>query len=101
MVCFDVRSIGASTMKTTTIQYSELSEPVRSFIVQAASQGEVVVRDESNGHCYTVRVSDSPAKSERALALEKLAEIQERVAAAMAREGLTEEDLDRALLEDE
>jgi hypothetical protein len=92
--------IGSGIMKKT-IQLAELSESVRTFFDQIDPRDELVVEDGPGQRRYTVLSSSDPTEARRARAREELAEIQRRVGESMRRQGLTEEDLDRAIQADD
>ncbi len=84
-----------------TIRLAELSEPIRSFFDQIDPRDELVVEGGPGQRSYTVLAAHDSMEARRARARKKLAEIQRRVGESMQRQGLTEEDLDRAIQADD
>lgn len=92
--------IGSETMKKT-IQLAELSESIRTFFDRIDPKDEIVVEDGPGQRSYTVLASSDPPEARRIRARKELAEIQRRVGESMRRQGVTEEDLDRAIQEND
>jgi hypothetical protein len=82
-----------------TIELAELSEPIRSFLVRASQEKDLVIRDETGRTHYRVVSFSVPTPEERERAMKELARIQQRVGEAFREQGLTEDDLDRLLQE--
>ena len=83
-----------------SVKLAELSDDVRSFLSQAGEGGGVMVEDETGRARYSVAPYHQPTSEERAAALKWLEQTQRKSRQAMEAQGVTEDDLDRVLQED-
>ena len=92
-----------------TISINDLSEPVKDFLEQATDSEGLSIKDETGRLRFGVvlylpsKVEDRatvPDKASREQAWREIQAIQEKVGARMREAGITEEDVDRALADD-
>lgn len=83
------------------VAINELSQPVRSFLDQVKNGEAIVVQDEQGRSRYGVvpYIEATPAERERAW--KEIEKIQRKVGKTMQKKGLTEDDFDRLLQEEE
>ena len=94
-----------------TISINDLSEPVKDFLEQATDSEGLSIKDETGRLRFGVvlylpstlqdRASRTPTSEDRAKGLAILADIHQKVGERMRELGITEEDVDRALQEDD
>lgn len=85
------------------IRESEVSEAVRAFLQEAFEGGGVVIEDESGrarGGVFPYTYYEA-SEQERERAWQWLQQLQQRVGRSMREQGITEEDADRVLQEDD
>ena len=83
------------------IRLNDLSEAVRSFFSQASGEEGVMIEDETGRARYGVVPYREASVEEKQQADEALRRLQEKTGQAMREQGVTEEDIDRALQEDD
>ena len=83
------------------ITITQLSEPVRLFLAQVLQSQGVVVEDENGRAQFGVIPYAEATAEEQAAAWEKLRRLQEKTAKAMGSAGVTEHDVEQAILEDD
>ena len=91
-------------MGVRLVTLSEMKEPIRSFLAQVVLEGGLVVDDEAGRvHLTAVRSTDPevpiPDRYEEFMA--RLAPIHQVVGESMRSQGITEDDIDRLLQENE
>jgi hypothetical protein len=84
-----------------TIRINELSDDVRAFLDRAFAGNGVLVEDERGRARGGVVPYFEADDAEKRRAWEGLKQLQQRVAASLQRQGITEDDLDRVLQEDD
>lgn len=84
-----------------TVRLNEVSDDVRTFLNRAFSGGGVLVEDESGRARGGVLPYFEASDEEKRLAWQGMERLQQKVAAAMKRQGVTEDDIDRVLQEDD
>ncbi len=82
-----------------TVRFSDLSDPVRAFLAPAGKGEVIVVQDEGGKAAYSVVPIVQPSTDVRQQAWNDILKIQHDVASAMRQHGVTEEDIDRLLVE--
>jgi len=83
------------------IRLNDLSEVVRSFFAQASGEGGVMIEDDAGCARYGVVPYREASVEEKRQADEALRRLREHTGQAMRDQGVTEEDIDRALQEDD
>jgi len=83
------------------IRLTELSDAVRSFLDQVRTGESIMVVDENDQLQCGITPYYRASERERAEAWERLEVLQERVGRRMAKKGITEDDIDRVLQEDD
>lgn len=86
---------------TKRIRENEMSEAVRAFLKEAFEGGGVVIEDESGRTRGGVVPFVEASEEERERAWQWIEQLQGRVGESMRRQGVTEEDVDRVLQEDD
>jgi len=86
-------------MNMQRIAISELSEQVRLFLAQVRAGEGIVIEDESGRSQYGIIPYSEATTSERAYAWKKLEVLQQKVGQAMTQAGVTEADIEKALLQ--
>lgn len=87
-------------MAMKTMKLTELSDDVRSFLDQAQEGDGVRVEDETGQARYSIAPYHQETAEERSAAQERLRQLQRKTRRAMDEQGVTEEDIDRVLQED-
>lgn len=83
------------------VRLSELDEQVQRFLEGVKTDGSIAVVDDDGVLQCGVTPYYYANAEERAEAWRSLEELQGKVAKSMAEQGITEEDIDRALQEDD
>jgi hypothetical protein len=83
------------------IQLAEVSEAVRMFVTQALQSGGVEIEDENGRLRGTFVPYRDPTPDQRRRAQAKLEELWETTRRAMQEAGVTEEDIDRELQDED
>lgn len=83
------------------VQINELSEPIRLFLEQLRDGESIMVEDENGRLQCGITPYFKATNEERQQAWRDLEELQDRVAASMDEQGITEEDVDRLLQEND
>jgi len=83
------------------VRISDLSEDVRGFVAAAYEGGGVVVEDEAGRPQVSVLPFRPPTREETERANKSLERLREKTGKAMQEAGVTEEDVIRAVLEDD
>jgi hypothetical protein len=84
-----------------TVRLNDVSEEVRAFLDRAFGTGGVLVADAAGRACGGVLPYFEVTDEQKRSAWQSLERLQEKVAASMQRQGVTEDDVDRVLQEDE
>ena len=79
------------------VRLNELNESVRSFLEQLRDGESIMVEDENGQLQCGITPYFKASAEERRQAWRELEELQDRVAASMQEQGVTEEDVDRLL----
>ena len=79
----------------------ELSKDVRSFLTQAQNGEGIVVEDEMGRARYGIIPYTEATAQERKEAWKRIKRLQRKVGKAMKAQRITEEDVERLLLEDD
>ena len=87
-------------IRMKSVKLTELTDDVRSFLSQAGEGGGVMAEDETGQARYSVAPYHQSTAEERAAALKWLERTQHKSRQAMEAQGVTEDDLDRLLQED-
>jgi hypothetical protein len=83
------------------VALSELSEPVREFLARVENGQGLVVEDESGrARCGVIPYVEA-TPDERKRAWERIQQIQQKVGQSLADQGVTEDDVIRAALQDD
>ena len=88
-------------MEMQRIAINQLSEPVRKFLAQVQNGHGIVVEDETGRAQYGVIPYIEAAPQERKQAWERIQQLQQRIGQNLAEQGVTEDDVIRAILEDD
>lgn len=88
-------------MEMQKIAMSQLSEPVREFLAQIRNGQGLVIEDETGRAQYGVIPYVESPLEERKQAWARIQQLQRNLGRALAEQGLTEDDLIRAALEDD
>lgn len=83
------------------VKLSELPDEVRLFFEGIQSGDVVTVEDEQGRSRFSIAALFRASDEERAAALSRLRQLQEKTRQAMQASGVTEEDVDRVLQEDD
>ncbi|MGH7202172.1 MAG: hypothetical protein ACREJB_16325 [Planctomycetaceae bacterium] len=83
------------------MRLTELSEDVRAFLDQARQGNGVTVEDETGQARYSIAPCHQPTVQERSEAMKRLQQLQQQTRRAMVERGVTEEEVDRLLQEDD
>jgi hypothetical protein len=84
-----------------TVRLTEVSEAVRVFLNQVLQGDGAVIEDEAGRTRGQFVPYRDPTPNEERRANESLKRLHEKTTEAMARHGVTEEDIDRDLQEDD
>ncbi len=79
---------------------TELSEDARKLLADAEQGGGLVIEDE-RGQTSRVYAYPEPTTEERAAALDSIKSFQDKVQQSFDKQGVTEDDLDKSLQEDD
>jgi len=88
-------------MDMQKIAIEQLSEQVRAFLSQVRNGRGLVIEDEAGRAQYGVIPFVEATPEERSQAWEKIQQLQQKIGQKLADQGVTEEDLIRAALEDD
>ena len=80
---------------------SDLSEAVRSFLTEAFQGDGIIVEDDTGRPQYSVSTFRYPTEEEERRADAGLDQLRKHTEAAMKKAGVTEDDIDRVLQEDD
>ena len=83
------------------VRLTELSEPLRMFLNQVLQSGGVEIEDESGRIRGSFVPYRDPTPEEERRADESLEQLRKKTGEATEKHGVTEEDIDRVLQEDE
>ena len=88
-------------MDMQKVTLNQLSEPVRAFLAQVRPGQGIVVEDEDGRAQYGVIPYVEATPAERKQAWLEIQQIQQKVGQSLADQGVTEDDLIQAALEDD
>lgn len=80
---------------------SSFTEPIQTFLSQVGKDGAVIVEDVQNGIKYRVTSYQEPTPEQRQQAWESIQRMQQDVEVSMLEHGVTEQELDDLLKEDD
>lgn len=80
---------------------SSLTEPIQIFLRQVRDDGAVIVEDAQSGVKYKVTAYRESSPEQRERAWQAIQGMQSQVGESMRQEGVTEQDIDKLLLEDD
>lgn len=88
-------------MMAKNLKISELNEPVRILLDQMQADDIVTLEDEQGRARFIIAPVVRASPAERAAALSRLRHLQEETRQSMQGQGVSEEDVDRLLQEDD
>lgn len=83
------------------VRLNDVSKDVRAFLDRAFAGGGVLVEDETGRARGGILPYFEATDAEKRRAWKGMERLQRKVAASMKRQGVTEQDIDRVLLEDD
>jgi hypothetical protein len=81
------------------VALTDLSEPIRDFLVFARERSGVVIRDGEGRALLKLVPCSEPSREDRERALRELRRIQAKIGERLQSLGVTEEEFDRAVQE--
>ena len=88
-------------MDMQRITISQLSEPVRLFLAKVRQGQGIVVEDESGKAQYGIIPYTEATSAEKTSAWKNLQRLQQEKGKAMSEAGVTEEEIEKSILEDD
>jgi len=88
-------------MNMQRITISQLSEPIRLFLAQVQQGQGIIVEDESGQAKYGIIPYTEASLDEKAAAWKNVQRVQKKAAKGLKASGVSEADVERAILEDD
>jgi antitoxin (DNA-binding transcriptional repressor) of toxin-antitoxin stability system len=83
------------------VRLSELSEPVRAFLERVRGGESIIVEDDQGQLQCGITPYAEASEQEKQRAMAAMEQLWQHTAKSMAEQGITEEDIDRVLQEDD
>jgi hypothetical protein len=83
------------------LRLNDLSDPVRDFLAPASKGEVIVVEDEAGSVTYSVIPVVHPSSEQKRQAWNRILRLQQKVGESMRRQGVSEDDIDRVLRDEE